>query len=121
MLAVELDEINGIATLEPGGALSEEDFKLAAKTIDPYIEKAESLKGLIIHVEHFPSWESFAALVSHLKFIKEHHTHISRLAFATDSVLGNFAQTIASHFVSAEMKVFSYQEIELAKQWLKLP
>ena len=41
------------------------------------------------------------------------------MAFSTDSVIGNFAESIGSHFVNAEIKVFSFQELELAIQWVK--
>ena len=118
MLSVNIDEVNGIAILEPGGSLSENDFKSASKIIDPWIEKNHGLNGLVIHVEHFPGWDSFSALSSHLKFVKEHHKKISRVAFSTDSVIGNLFESIGSHFVNAKIKVFSFQELDLAKAWI---
>lgn len=68
-----LNEIDGIVILVPGGELSESDSESAANIIDPYTEKSEKLNGNIIHVQSFPGWDSFSALISHLKFIKEHH------------------------------------------------
>ena len=118
MLSVEIDEKNGIAILEPDGPLSKNDFESAAKVIDPYIEKTDQLRGLIIHTESFPGWDSFAAFSSHLKFVKEHHKKISRVAISTDSAIGNFAEVVASHFVSAEIKRFSFQEFDQAKNWV---
>ncbi len=118
MLSVKIDETNSIAILEPNGALSENDFKSAAETIDPWIEKNKRLNGLIIHVEHFPGWDSFSALSSHLKFVKDHHKKISRVAFSTDSAIGGLAETIGKHFVQAEIKVFPFNELELAKSWI---
>ena len=118
MLSVEIDKINGIAILEPDGPLSKDDFVHAAKVIDPYIEKTDQLNGLLIHTKTFPGWESFAALVSHLKFVQEHHRKVSRVALSTDSVISIFAEAIASHFVNAEIKLFSYQELEQAKDWI---
>lgn len=118
MLSVKLDEKTGIAILEPAGPLKKTDFKLAVNIIDPYIEKSGLLNGLIIHVEHFPGWDSFAALSSHLKFVKEHHEKISRVALSTDSVIGNLAEIISSHFLNAQIKVFPFQELELAKEWI---
>ena len=118
MLSVEIDEVNGIAILEPDGPLSKNDFESATRIVDPYIEDNGHLNGLIIHTESFPGWESFASLCSHLKFVKEHHKKISRVAFSTDSAVGNFAQSIASHFVNAEIKLFPYQELEQAKDWI---
>jgi hypothetical protein len=118
MLSVTIDEENGIVVLEPEGPLSKIDFESAARIIDPYIEDANQLIGLIIHTKSFPGWDSFAALVSHLRFVKEHHKKILRVAFATDSVVGSFAESVASHFVNAEIKHFPYQELEQAKLWI---
>ncbi len=117
MLGVKIDAEKGIATLCPDGPLSKEDFIEAAALIDPYLEKTARLTGLLIHTESFPGWDSFAALSSHLSFVKEHHKKIARVAFATDSMIGNFAEIVASHFVNAEIKLFPYQELEQAREW----
>ncbi len=118
MLNVNLNEKQGIAILEPDGKLSENDFISAGKLIDPYIEKAGQLNGIIIHVESFPGWDSFAALMSHLKFVQEHHKKITCIALVTDSPVGSFAERIVSHFVRAEIKNFKFNELEAAKEWI---
>ena len=118
MLKVNLSEAEGIAILEPDGELSESDFKTAAETIDPYIEKVGQLSGLIIHVRSFPGWDSFASFITHMKFVKQHHKKVSRIAFVTDSPIGSIAENIASHFVNAEIKNFSFDELENAKKWI---
>lgn len=118
MLSLIIDEVNGIAILEPDGPLSKHDFESAAKIIDPYIEKTGQLHGLIIHTKSFPGWDSFAALFSHLRFVKEHHRKIYRVAISTDSVVGNFAEAVACHFVNAEIKLFSFHELEEARDWV---
>jgi len=118
MLSVEIDEKNCIAILEPDGPLSKHDFVHAAKVIDPYIEKTGQFNGLLIHTKSFPGWESFAGLSCHLKFVQDHHKKVSRVVLSTDSVVGNFAEAIASHFINAEIKLFSYQELEQAKDWV---
>ncbi len=118
MLNVGLNQVEGIAILVPDGELTEEDFQSAANLIDPYIEKAGKLNGIIIHVKSFPGWDSFSALVSHLKFIRDHHEKVSFVALATDSPIGKFAEIVASHFVNAEIKEFSFNELENAKKWI---
>ena len=118
MLSVNIDEQKGIALFEPNGPLSESDFKSAVKVIDPWIEKNGMLKGLIIKTRSFPGWESFGALSSHLIFVKGHHKKIARVAFVTDSILGNVAQKLASHFVSAEIKAFPFNALEEATSWI---
>ena len=102
--------------LGPDGPLSRQNFVAVATVITPYLEKAGVLKGLVIYAKSFPGWDSFAALSSHLRFVKEHHQKISRAAFATNSVVGNFAETVASHFVNAAIKDFSSQELEAGHQ-----
>ena len=118
MLSVKLDETQSIAILEPDGKLSEEDFKSAAGIIDPYLEKSGVLNGLIIYVEIFPSWDSFSSLITHLKFIREHHKRISHIAFVSDSPIGTLAEHVTGHFVSAEVKSFSFNELEESIKWI---
>ena len=118
MLKVDLDEKESIAILEPSGALCENDFGLAVKAIDPFIEKTGKLEGIIIYVESFPGWDSFSALLKHLKFIKEHHKKVSSVAFVTNSAMGGVAEHVGSHFVNAKIKNFSFDELEDAKKWI---
>ncbi len=118
MLTVKLNEIEGIAILEPDGELSERDFKSASAIIDPYIETSGKLNGIIVHVKTFPGWDSFSALIKHLKFIKEHHKKVSHVAFVTDLPIGAFAEHVASHFISADIKSFSFSELENAVKWI---
>lgn len=118
MLSVKIDEKHLIAILEPHGALSEADFTTAAAVIDPYIVQYSKLNGIIIHTQSFPGWDSFTAMFSHLNFVKDHHQKVTHVALVTDSIIGEFAEQIASHFIAAEIKVFSYDELEQAKQWI---
>lgn len=118
MLTVNIDEDTGIAIFEPDGALTENDFMAAKNLIDPYIEKQDHLNGLIIYTRSFPGWDSFAALSGHLEFVKEHHKKIAHIALVTDSMLGNFGESIASHFINAEIKSFAYADLEKAKSWI---
>lgn len=118
MLHLAWNETSGIATLTPEGALSSEDFTRVAAGIDGYIERHGQLNGLIIHTQSFPGWDSFSALLSHLKFVKNRHQRIARVALVTDSALGDFAEKVASHFVSAEVRHFDFEELEQATEWL---
>lgn len=120
MLHVDLDEKNSIAVLRPDESLSKDDFLHAGTLIDPLIEKAGKLHGLIIYTETFPGWESFEALSSHFKFVNDHHQDILAVAFVTDSMLGTLAERVAKHFVSAKIKNFSYNEFEDAKAWITM-
>jgi len=118
MLNVKIDQTNHIAILEPDGPLSESDFKAAATKVDALIAESGHLAGIVIHAQSFPGWDSIAGLVAHLKFIKDHHQKLARVALATESVAAHIAEVFATHFVMAEIRIFSYEEIAKATQWV---
>ncbi|MCP3999365.1 MAG: STAS/SEC14 domain-containing protein [Gammaproteobacteria bacterium] len=118
MLNVEIDKEKGIAILQPQGSLSESDFHAASQVIDPYIAENGNLHGLIISAKDFPGWESFGALVSHITFIKNHHTQLSKVAVVTDAKIGGLAEKIGSHLVSADVKHYPYDQFDSAKSWI---
>ncbi|WP_203142011.1 SpoIIAA family protein [Marinobacter mangrovi] len=119
MLKVTLDRDDGIATLEPDRAITREDVQRAAHVIDPYIEEHGDLNGLLIQVASFPGWASFASLLHHLRFVRDHHRHIRRVALVTDSGVVNAAETLGSHLVAAQVKTFPAAAVGEARQWLQ--
>ena len=100
------------------GELTESDFASVAKIIDPFIETQGGLKGIVIHVRAFPGWDSFGALVAHMGFVRDHHREVARVAFVTDSPVGTLAEQVASHFVSAEVRSFAFDELPVARDWI---
>lgn len=118
MLNIEIDSKSGIAILRPDGLLSESDFLKASKTIDSYIVGNGRLAGLIISTKEFPGWESFGALVKHIKFVKNHHTEVSKVAIVTDSIIGELAQKVGSHFLSATINHYDFDKLEEAINWI---
>jgi hypothetical protein len=65
--------------------LSADDFREIARVLDPYIREKGKLTGLLIQAKSFPGWESFGALLQHMKFVHDHHRKIDRVAAVTDS------------------------------------
>ena len=119
MIKYELLADDGIVVITPAGRLEAEDFKQLAATVDPFIEEHGKLEGIMIHVESFPGWKDFAGLLSHLRFVKEHHRQISKVALVTDSKAAAVAESLAKHFVSAQIKHFDFNEKTQALAWLK--
>ena len=119
MIRHELLRERGILILKPEGALRAEDFTALAGAIDPYIEQHGELKGLMIEAPSFPGWESFAALVSHVRFVRDHQRLIRRIAVVSDSTLLAVAPKIASHFVSAELRTFEAADRAAALAWIE--
>ena len=118
MIEHTLDTEHSILYLRPKSALGQDDFAQLAKTVDPYIEKTGDLSGLIIEAAAFPGWESLGAMAAHFRFVRDHHKRIKKIGLVTDSALGNVAEHLAAHFVSAEIRHFSTRELEAAKEWV---
>jgi hypothetical protein len=118
MIEHAIDTAHSILYVRPKSALTQGDFVQLAKTVDPYIEETGDLAGLIIEAPTFPGWESLGAMIGHFRFVRDHHQHIKKIGLVTDSALGNVAQYLASHFVSAEIRHFSARELEAAKHWI---
>jgi len=119
MLNYELDRTQCILTIEPGGPLESADFDRLVQDVDPYIEEKGKLDGLMIYAKSFPGWDSFAAFLTHMKFVKNHHQKIKRIAAVTDSGFLSIMPQLASHFVQAEVRHFGYADKDAALTWLK--
>jgi hypothetical protein len=119
MIKFELLRDRSILFITPLGPLEKEDFEQLAKEIDPFIAANGKLVGVMIHAKSFPGWESFGALVSHLKFVADHHRKIERIAAVTDSGFLKIVPRVASHFVQAKIKHFEFEEKDRALAWLE--
>ena len=118
MIKSELLKDKGVLVVSPVGPLARSDFEHLAEEVDPYIEKNGRLHGLMVHTESFPGWADFAALLSHLKFVKDHQSKIEKVAAVSDSGFLKIMPSIASHFVKAEVKHFDYDDKHKALEWL---
>ena len=119
MIDYELLKAEGILILRPKGRLEAADFEKVAREIDPWIEAHGKFHGLMIDAAAFPGWKDFAALVAHLRFVREHHKKIERIAVVSDSSFLAVAPKIASHFVQADRRHFADSQREEALAWLR--
>lgn len=118
MLEFELNKDSGILVLKPHGPLRTDDFTAVRETTDTYIENTGNLNGVMIYAKAFPGWEDFGALMSHLKFVRDHHKKIKKLATVSDSKVLTIVPKIAEHFSSAEARHFDSGDLYAAEVWL---
>lgn len=118
MIEHELDTTNAILYVRPQSALEKSDFERLAAAVDPYLEANGHLAGLMIETATFPGWESLGAMAAHFRFVRDHHKRIAKVALVTDSAMGNVAERLAAHFVSAQIRHFPAGERENAKAWI---
>jgi len=118
MVDYELLREKGILIIRPQSVLEAADFQRIAHDVDPYIEANGKLHGVMVEAKSFPGWKDFASLIAHLKFVKDHHRKIEKVAVVSDSSILTAAPKIASHFVQAEVRHFAASQLEQARDWL---
>ncbi len=117
MITYRLDQEARLLCIHPEASLQKADFEELAQAVDPFIEKAGKLNGLVIEAQDFQGWENLGAMVEHFRFIKNHHTQIGKVALVTDSSLVGIVERLGSHFVSAEVRCFPADQLGAAEEW----
>ncbi len=110
--------VENFCIIEPQGPLTKEDFLAVAAKVDPVIENEGKLDGLVIKTREFPGWQSFSDVVEHIRFVKNHHQVIKKVALVTDATVADIFPAVVSHFVKAEIKHFDFDEFEKAVEWI---
>jgi stage II sporulation SpoAA-like protein len=108
VITYELLREEGILIIRPTGSLAASDFQDIAREVDPYIEANGTLRGVLLDAESFPGWTDFAAILAHLRFVRDHHRKIKRIAAVSDSNFLTIGPKIARHFVEAEVRHFPH-------------
>ena len=111
----------GVIVVDIQEPLRAKDFDALAVTADAWIEAHGSLPGLVIHAREFPGWENLEGLLRHVRFVRDHHRKIKRVALAAGGKLASLAPRLADHFVDAELKQFDYGALDDAVAWASGP
>lgn len=109
----------GVIVVEIEKALRPQDFDALAAMADDWIGAHGSLNGLVLRAHHFPGWENLQGLVKHVRFARDHHRKIKRIALVTDAKLAKLMPNLAEHFVQAELKHFPLGEGDQAIAWAR--
>jgi hypothetical protein len=107
----------GVMVIEVNGPLRAEDFDALSAAADAWIEAHARLNGLVVHASSFPGWDSFDAFLHHIRFVRDHHRKIRRIAVAADGAIAKIGPAIAKHFVQAEVKRFDHAALDQAIAW----
>jgi hypothetical protein len=121
MLDFELLADEGILRVSPASPILVRDFVQLSEVVDRYLTTHERLNGIIISTDTFPGWEDFSALVSHLKFIRDHHRQVRKIAVVSNDSLIEILAPIAKHFVAAEIRQFEDAQQQAAEDWVRQP
>ena len=119
MIKHEFLENEGILILEPGAPLEAGDFDTISGIVDPYIQANGRLKGLVIHANAFPGWQNFSSMLAHIRFVKDHHALINKVAAVADEGIIAILPAIADRFVKAEVRHFGHDDLDSALEWIR--
>ena len=118
MIKSELFKDKGVLIVLPGGSPGSIGlWALGSRGRSLYLEKQQASR-IDGSCGVFPGWADFAALLSHLKFVKDHQSKIEEVAAVSDSGFLRIIPGVASHFVKAEIKHFNYDDKDRALEWL---
>ena len=108
---------SGIVVVEITEPLRAQDFDALAHTVDSWLESHDALHGVVLHARAFPGWENLGGLLGHIRFVRDHHRLVARVALAVDGTLAALAPRVAEHFVHAEIRAFGYDDLDDATTW----
>lgn len=112
---------SGILIVQPSGPITSDDFSSIQDQVDPWLESGGKLKGILIDAPEFPGWKDFAGFRSHLRFVKDHHREIPRVAVVSDDEFLSALPKLARHFVKADFRRYDAGETTEAIRWLESP
>jgi hypothetical protein len=107
-----------LLVVRPTDRLAKEDFAALAAVVDPVIEEHGELRGLMIEAPTFPGWQNFGSFVTHMRFVRDHHKDIEKVALVSDSNIASIVPSLAKHFVAADVRHFPAAKREDALTWL---
>lgn len=117
MLTHELLAKDAILILRPQGPLNARDFTSLATIVDSWLARGGTLRGVLISAKSFPGWEDLDGLIAHLRFVRNHHDRVERIAIVADGFVAKVLPNVARHFVHAKLRHFADDAAALA--WLK--
>lgn len=108
---------SGVLVVEPGERLRVQDFDALKETADAWWDEHGDLPGLVIRARAFPGWENVAALRRHVRFVRDHHRRVKRVALAADSKVAGLVPHLAKRFLRPEVTSFEYDQLDGAIAW----
>ena len=119
MLTHELSAEIGLLIIRLDGPLQACDFTSLARLVDGDLDRGSRLHGVLISGKSFPGWANLDGLIAHLKFVRDHHSRIDKVAIVADGLVARLMPGVASHFLRAQLQHFDDEAT--AMHWLKQP
>jgi hypothetical protein len=110
---------NHVLVLRPSAPIEAADISAVRAKVDALINSGGRLSGVMIEASGFPGWKDLAGLTEHLRFVREHHKEVPRVAVVSDSRFLTALPGLARHFLHAEFEHFSSGRSAEALAWIE--
>ncbi|MET8942779.1 STAS/SEC14 domain-containing protein [Streptomyces sp. NPDC004542] len=112
---------SGVLLVEVEQPLRAQDFDTLARTVGNWLKTHDALAGIVVHARAFPGWENIGGLLRHIRFVRDHHREVGKVALAADSRFAGLAPHVVNRFVQSEVRQFGYAELDDAVAWAAGP
>lgn len=118
MLRITDDRARGSLVLEPTGSLNRGDLDRLSAAFDVVVATTGRAPNLLIHAPRFPAWADFHTLLQHLRFIRQRHRAVARVALVSDARALDVASFVARRLLATRIRVFGNKDLEAARAWV---
>lgn len=106
-----------VVVVEVGAPLRSADIAALAAAVGPWLQGDARPRGLVMHARGVPGWDNVATLARHVRFLRDHHRRIDRLAMAVDGPVATLAPHVAGRILHPQVRHFDYQRLDDAIAW----
>jgi hypothetical protein len=117
VLHIDIRARDNVFIVTPEGSISADQIDDLATRVNTYINETDRVPNLVLHTKSVPHWSNFNALKTHLRFIKNHHRVVAKVAIVSDVKLLWLAKSLVDHFVGAKVRRFDEEAIDDAIAW----
>ncbi|NBV05889.1 MAG: STAS/SEC14 domain-containing protein [Proteobacteria bacterium] len=117
-LFCQFDDHHGVLLLNVKNPFSADDFQTISSIINPYFTEHGELKGVIINSKKFPYWSGAKNRAEYLDFAGNNHHKFQKAALGMGGFFTKIVARIARGRVHPEIKIFKYNQIEKAQDWI---
>ncbi|SLN73897.1 STAS/SEC14 domain-containing protein [Oceanibacterium hippocampi] len=118
MFEILAESTPDILAIRISGKLDKSDYDRLHPWLDQRLHE-QPRPAMLIVMEDFRGWDSLGAVVEDIKLDMAHHDDLRRIAMVGDQAWQKWMAMIAVPFVSAEIRYFDANEIDLARIWLR--
>lgn len=117
-LFCQFDEVHGVLLLDVKNPFTQDDFNVIFGIIEPHFEKHGEMSGIIINAKKFPYWLSGQNRKEYIDFASFNHVKFKKAALVMGGFFTKIVARIARGRVHPEIKIFKYNKISEAQDWI---